>query len=219
MAIIDFTEKINDAIDRGECGIGVFLDLSQAFDTIDFSILLGKLQHYGVRGTALNLFKSYIYDREQYVHVNNNESQCSIIKYGVPQGSILGPLLFILYVNDIGNSSPILHKVLFADDTNLFLSHKNLKHLQNLMNQELIKLDTWFKCNKLSLNINKTNFIVFRSNRNRNDVEHVCIEINGKAIERVDSTKFLGIYIDEFLNYKKHINELTKKLSKYVGLF
>lgn len=127
---------------------------------------------------------------------------------------------FLFYMQyDIMNSSNILHKVIFADDTNLFLSHKNLEHLQNLMSEELIKVDTWFKCNKFALYINKTNFIVFHSNRNRNNVEHIRIEINDRAVERVESIKFLGIYIDEFLNFKKHIDELTKKLSKYVGLF
>ena len=167
----------------------------------------------------MNWFKSYLQDREQSVFINGHESQRKIIKYGVPQGSILGPLLFILYINDFVNASDILHKVLFADDTNLLLSHKSPHVLQELVNKELEKVDTWFKCNKLSLNINKTNYIIFRSIRNLNNIEHICLTINGQNIERVNSTKFLGIHIDELINFKCHINVLLKKLSKYVGLF
>ena len=115
------------------------------------------MQYYGIRGTALNWFRSYIYERKQYVAVNNNKSEYRTMEYGVPQGSILGPLLFILYINDFIFSSNILHKVLFADDTNLFLSHKNVNDLEKILNDELIKIDIWFKCNKLSLNIKKTN--------------------------------------------------------------
>ncbi len=144
--------------------MGVFLDLSKAFDTIDFNILLGKLHHYGIRGLALKWFNSYLHGRLQYVDIHNHKSQKMDVKYGVLQGSILGPLLFILFINDFINSSKLLHKVIFADDTNLFLSHNNSYELQDLLNAELQKVDAWFKSYKLSLNINKTNFIVFHFN-------------------------------------------------------
>ena len=107
---------------------------------------------------------------------------------------------------------PPPYKILFADDTNLFFSHKNPNTLEQIINSELVKIDTWFKCNKLSLNINKTNYILFRSHK-KNDIKQICPKINGQNIERVGSTKFLGIHIDEFLNFKRHIDDLTTKLN------
>ena len=141
-----------------------------------------KLHHYGIRGQSLNWFKSYLHQRQQYVTIHEQTSQYKHIKYGVPQGSILGPLLFIIYINDLENSSKTLHKVIFADDTNLFLSHKNKSELQELLNKELHNVDHWFKANKLSLNISKTNYIVFCPTKKQHNIEDLTFR--SKLMER-----------------------------------
>ena len=123
MALIDLVDKISCNFDEKNYTVGVFLDLSKAFDTIDHTILINKLQCYGVRGSACNWFASYLHNRKQYVVFNKSESEYKEISCGVPQGSILGPLLFILYINDIGHVSDIIKPILFADDTSLFHSH------------------------------------------------------------------------------------------------
>ena len=148
-------------MDKNQFSVGIFLDLSKAFDTIDHNILLEKLQIYGVRGVALQWFKSYLLNRQQCVAINNEFSAYTTITCGVPQGSILGPLLFIIYINDLVNSSKLFKFVMFADDTNLFYSHKNLDNLVATVNQELQKISLWLRINKLSLNIKKTHFILF----------------------------------------------------------
>ncbi len=120
-------------------------------------------------------------------------------------------LLFIIYIKNFVNSSKILHKVIFAVDTNLFLLHKNTLELQDLLNAELQKIDTWFKCNKLSLHISKTNYIVFRSNKNALDMDHICLKVNYKELLRVNSTKFLEVLIDESINFRHHMEHLISK--------
>lgn len=165
------------------------MDLSEAFDTVDFNILQGKLHHSGIRVTAYNCFKSYLYSRQQYVFINHHESQIKDVKHGVPQGSSLGPLLFI--INNLVNSSKIFHKVILADDTNLFLSHTNLSELENIINTELQEINTWFKCHKLSLNISKTNLILFRPNKSVPLIDHINLKIENEVLKRVNFIAYL----------------------------
>ena len=131
--------------------MGVFLDLKKAFDTVDHSILLNKLYLYGIRGNIHNWFKSYLTNRSQYVEYNNVKSKTEIITHGVPQGSILGPLLFIIYMNDFSRSSELLFSILFADDTSVFIEGTCLNDISEILNTELEKISIWLEANKLIL--------------------------------------------------------------------
>ncbi len=160
MAVLYFIKNINEAIDSNKYTDSIFMDLSKAFDTIDHNILLYKLHHYGFRGVYYNWFANYLTNRKQYVSYNHVVSSNENVLCGVPQGSILGPLLFILYMNDICSTSRVLSFILFADDTTLFYSDDDTTKLSKIMNDELNEIVNWFKCNKLSLNPAKTNFMV-----------------------------------------------------------
>ena len=155
MALMTLVDNISSSINNGDFTIGVFLDFSKAFDCLNHAILFKKLEFYGIRGTALSWFKSYLTDRKQFVVFNETNSDNLDISCGVPQGSILGPLLFLIYVNDIVNVSDLLLLLLYADDTNAFLSGKNIDAMIDTMNQELSKLVIWLQVNKLKLNVKK----------------------------------------------------------------
>ena len=214
-ALLELVEEIVKANDNRKYTIGVFIDLRKAFDTIDHVLLLRKLEKMGIRGTANHWLYSYLQNRKQYVSLGKYSSHLSTVLCGVPQGSVLGPLLFILYINDICNVSNLLKLILFADDTNLFRSGDNLEKLSREISVELSKLNVWFKVNKLSLNVAKTNFIVFSGKKR---VDGVRVTIDSKSLEQVDSTKFLGVIIDERLTWKQHICNMKTKLSKCIAI-
>src|ERR1700733_1416209 len=199
MAVLEMCDKISEARDNNMFSIGVFFDLSKAFDTVNHEILLKKLEYYGIRGMGLIWLENYLKNRSQYVLYNGSSSHILAINCGVPQGSILGPLLFLLYINDIHLTSSILQFIMFADDTNVFMSDNLLPTLIRNMNEELAKVEIWFKANKLSLNLNKTNYILFTSKKKMSFVhEHeFSISIDNQCINRVTSAKFLGVYIRE----------------------
>ena len=160
-ALTQISEMIKTSIDTGKYGCGIFIDLRKAFDTVNHKILLDKLEHYGIRGNLLNWFHSYLTDRKQFVSINGQNSDLMDITCGVPQGSVLGPLLFLLYINDLPNISKILNFYLFADDTNIYYESKSLNEIEKTVNKELDKLYLWLNVNRLSLNLDKTNYIIF----------------------------------------------------------
>ena len=195
--IIIIVYKIITSLDKGDIVISVFLDLKKAFDTVDHHILLKKLYAYGIRGHIIKWFESYLYDRSQYVIYNNEYSETHPIKCGVPQGSILGPLLFIIYVNDICNISNFLFNIMYADDTSLLLSGDDLKDLRCLLNKELELLFIWLKSNKLSLNTQNTFYMLFHRARIKGN--NSVVKINDSVLNRVNNMKYLGVIIDHKL--------------------
>ena len=216
MAMLKLYDKISEAIDKNEFCVGIFVDLSKAFDTLDHSILIEKLNFYGVRGIPNLLLKSFLTDRYQYVNYNNSNSSMHGINCGVPQGSILGPLLFLIYVNDIDNISRILNFILFADDTNILYSNPDFRSLIKNINSELNSLSDWFKANRLSINLKKTHFINFGYKTVPSDnVEYETkLSFDQEIIAEVDHTKFLGILIDKKLTWLQHVNHISLKIAR-----
>ena len=156
MALILLIDRITEALDKGDCVVGIYLDFSKAFDTVNHEILLQKLIMYGIQDIALEWFRDYLTNRSQYVTYNFKKSAKENITCGVPQGSILGPLLFLIYINDLAMVSNAFLSVLFADDTNLFISGHDIETLCNKINEDLEKIQEWLCANKLSLNVMKT---------------------------------------------------------------
>ena len=217
-ALVSLTEAVRNTLDNKRFGCGIFIDLQKAFDTVNHAILLSKLEHYGVRGCALEWFRSYLSDRNQYVSVNGSNSKLLSITCGVPQGSVLGPLLFLIYINDLPNASQKLKFYLFADDTNIYFESSDLSNLIKIVNRELRSVKKWLDANKLSLNIDKTNYIIFHSSSVKVPSDAV-IKIGKKSIKRVKFVKFLGLLLDEHLSWKYHLSELSKKLARTCGMF
>ena len=192
----------------------MFLDLSKAFDTIDHQILLYKLELFGIRGTPLIWFKSYhgyLTNRQQYVNYQNSNSHLREMICGVPQGYVLGHLLFVIYVNDLLTSIKYTKCVQFADDTTVYLSRSNTSQISDQINTDLMMLtdNDWFYANKLSLNASQSNFMLCS---NKLQTEATDIVISNESINRVDHFKFVGINLDENMTWKYHIDSCRAKL-------
>ena len=222
-AIPDIVNNIHNSMDSGKYTCGIFIDLKKAFDTVNHSILLAKLENYGIRGLINTWFKSYLTDRRQSIEIDNHISKEEKTLCGVPQGSVLGPLLFLLYINDIYKCSSEFTFYLFADDTSIIYADNNLRTLESTVNSELAKVSEWLKANKLTLNIKKSNYVIFRPRQktmpfvpqvkifNPMSNTHTSLEIK-------DFIKYLGIMIDSDLSWKNHIDFICHKISKSIGI-
>lgn len=218
-AIFQFSQTILHALERGETALGIFLDLSKAYDSVNHGILLDKLNTYGIRGHAHMWFHSYLSNRYQRVLINRNGQQykSSIEKsiVGIPQGSILGPVLFVIYMNDLCKSVETVDCSLtsFADDTNFIITSKVISDVAGKAGALFDKLESWFKFNQLIINKQKTVAILFRT-RQSNITVPCNVTIMNESIKLAEATKFLGVYIDEFLTWSQHIEKLSIKINK-----
>ena len=211
---MELSSNIINAIDNKELLIAVFLDLSKAFDTVEHNILLKKMDHYGIRGIINNWFKSYLNNRFLFVNYLGVKSELMSVPCSVAQGSILGPTLFSILVNDLGNVLEFCKCIMYADDTTIYLNGRTYLLTHAKIQKDIRSIAEWLKANKLSLNIEKTCYITFRSKTSKVKVDRHNLKIDGVTINRMTQTKLLGVVLDEHLTFKQHIEQLISKLKK-----
>ena len=216
-ALIQITEKIRAEIDNNNYACGIFLDLQKAFDTVDHNILIKKLSYYGIRGISNKWFQSFLSNRTQSVEINGKKSSSLPVEYGVPQGSVLGPLLFLIYINDLHTAIKHSNVYHFADDTSLLNANKSLKIINKQCNQDLKLLNEWLRANKICLNTQKTEIIIFRSKKKK-ILKKLNFRLSGQKIIPVTKVKYLGVIIDEHLNWNSHLDNIILKLNRATGM-
>ena len=217
-ALLEATNNWAYNIDRGNVNAVVFLDLKKAFDTVDHAILLSKLDAYGFESDTCNWFKSYLTERNQKCSVNGHFSSPRSLACGIPQGTILGPLLFLLYINDLPNCLEHSQPRMYADDTHLTFASNNVTDLNTYLNHDLANVNKWLIVNKLTLNQSKTEFMLIGSRQRLATLQSApYLTIDGAPIKLVTHTKSLGVHIDQFLTWDEHIQNLTKKIVSGIG--
>lgn len=218
LATIKLIDFINYEMDHYNTPVNIYIDMSKAFDTLDFQILLRKLKYYGVRDKANTLIETYLLHRKQRVQFGSNLSDETYTKTGVPQGSILGPLLFSVYINDLIKATDNFNYLMYADDTTLYFNLENFHsaNREEAINSELDRINIWMKVNKLTINASKTKCMIFHKKPKR--INPLSLSINGQVIETVSSFNYLGIHLDENLTWKNHTDLVSVKLSKITGI-
>ena len=210
-------QYIYNKLDYGENVLSVFMDFQKAFDSVNHDILLRKLYHYGIRGFVHDWLRSYLENRTQYVQVGNSYSGNCILSHGVPQGSILGPLLFLIQINDLPNSSNSFKFNLFADDSTITYSFNRheVDDTSALINDELNLVYRWLCSNRIMINADKTKYIIFSY---RMKIVVPPIKFGNHTLLQVENCKFLGLYLDEALNFESHVSHIARKMSKSIGI-
>ena len=213
-ALLDITNDWFSNMDNGLLNGVLFLDLKKAFDTVDYEILLKKLNFYGVDSISLKWFQSYLTDRKQRTYVNGSLSDYGSTVCGVSQGSIVGPLLFLIYINDLPASGLSSIPRLYADDTCLILTSHDPTDLQITLNNDLNKVQSWLEANKLSLNVKKTKYSIIATQYKVAHLDHQPdVRINGHSVDRVRTHRYLGVEIDDTLTWHSQIDQIVKKVS------
>eukprot|EP00112_Aurelia_sp_Birch-Aquarium-sp1_P020798 Seg5439.2 transcript_id=Seg5439.2/GoldUCD/mRNA.D3Y31 product="putative RNA-directed DNA polymerase from transposon BS" pseudo=true protein_id=Seg5439.2/GoldUCD/D3Y31 len=200
-------------MDHGKLTGAVFVDLQKAFDTVEHSIILKKLPYYGISGAELSWVKSYLKDRYQFVQCGNSKSSWQLVKYGVPQGSILGPLLFLVQINDLTNVVKKCNIQMYADDTAIYMSHKNISEVEEALTTDMANIARWLENNRLIINLKKgkTETMLFGTSKRLHSKNDLKIWMNEHLIHFVSGYKYLGVLLDPSLNMKEHLQKTLEK--------
>ena len=215
MQLLTLLKKIRSALDQNIFACSIFIDLQKAFGTVNHDILPHKLDDYWIRGLPNKWFQSFLSGRSQYASIQDNSSNKLPITHGAPQGSVLGPLLFILYINDLNKA--IIHSSVhhFGDDTNLLCCNKSFKKINKHVNHDLKHLCQWLRSNKISLNASKTEIIIFK-HKQTIITKHMNFRVSGQKINTTTSVKYLGVYLNDSLTWETHFKNLIPKLNRAI---
>ena len=215
MPILLLQDAITRAFEEGEFALGLYIDIRKAFDTVNINLLLKKLHNYGIRHKSHGMLSSYLSGRTQSVKIRNSYSAYNDVTMGVPQGSILGPILFLIYINDLPKLNDDMTCLSYADDTAIIFKSKSINHLQAKVNALLEQISEWFHANSLSLNVSKTysQHYTTRSSEFKLDVK-----INNFPVEEKDNIRYLGVLIDKSMKFTKHIEHISGIIGRNIGI-
>ena len=215
-ALLNAQNLLLESLSKRQVSLLLLIDFSKAFDMVEHKILLEKLEHYGIRGHALKWLESYLSNRKQFVSINGSESSMKIMEHGIPQGSILGPLLFIIYINDIPEVAHFAKFILYADDANIILTADTIEQINEQLEILIDNLQKWVISNGLVLNLKKTKYMIFAQTRNTKLPQPLII--TDTLIEHIHEARFLGVIMDDKLSWSHHIKSVESKMCRYVGI-